>query len=75
MSDRPHIEAAMNQYARGKIALSAKVIAVEYHEDLNIWLGLSVSPAGTQRLVARQQADGTWEVSKHRGGLQPQGNP
>ena len=75
MSDRERIEAAMNQYARGKIALNAKVIAVEYHEDLNIWVGLSVSPAGSQRLVARQQADGTWEVSKHRGGLQSRPNP
>lgn len=74
MSERERIEDAMNQYARNQIALNAKVIAVEYHDDLNIWIGLSVSPAGSQRLVARKQADGTWVVSKHRGGLQTRPN-
>jgi len=69
MSEKQRIEAAMSQYARTRIALGAKVIAVEYHEELDIWLGLAVSPAGTQRLVARKQADGTWEVYKHRTGL------
>lgn len=70
MSDKERIETAMSHYARNRIALNAKVIAVEFHEELDIWLGLAVSPAGSQRLVARRQADGTWEVYKHRGGLQ-----
>lgn len=75
MSDRQAIEDAMNQFARAQIALNAKVLAVEHHEDSNVWTGVAVSSAGNRKLVARQQANGTWQVSKYLGSLPSQGKP
>jgi hypothetical protein len=69
MSERQAIEDAMTHFARSHVALNAKVLAVEYHEESNIWIGAAISSAGNQKLVARKQPDGTWLVSKYMGSL------
>ncbi len=69
MDEKQQIEDAMNHFARTRIALNAKVVALELSEDSSVWVGVAVSPAGSHRLLARKQADGKWTVSKYLGSL------
>ncbi|MNS94477.1 hypothetical protein D3C72_1286970 [compost metagenome] len=69
MSEKDDIEAAMNRFARARIALNAKIMALELIEDANLWVGVVVSSSGSHRLIARKQTDGSWSVSKHLGSL------
>ncbi|MNK87715.1 hypothetical protein D3C87_1076550 [compost metagenome] len=69
MSEKEAVETAMNFFARTRIALTAKVLTLELDEDSNIWVGVAVSPAGSHRLTARKQKDGTWMISRYLGSL------
>lgn len=69
MSERDAIEAAMNHFARTRIALNAKVLGLEPNEDGSLWIGVAVTPTGSHRLLARKGSDGAWQVSRHIGSI------
>lgn len=69
MSDETLVEAAIGHFARLNLSLNAKVIAVEYDQTHDVWLGTVLGSTGTHRLVARRQADGTWMISRYLGSL------